>query len=99
MTATALGERDAQVVAVRAILEELRRALGGRDTMRGEITYADVAAATLMQGIAPVDDRRIRLPPATRAVWTQDDLAREFSDLVLWRDRLYDAHRGSRVRA
>ena len=94
-----LGERDAQVAAVRAILVELRRALGGRDTMLGEITYADVAAATLMQGIAPVDDRRIRLLPATRAVWTQDDLAREFSDLVLWRDRLYDAHRGSRVRA
>ena len=56
-------------------------------------SYADVIMASLLQGVAPVADRYIRLGPATRAAWTQLELARANADLIAWRDRLYEHHR------
>jgi glutathione S-transferase len=49
--------------------------------------------ASALQGVSAVADDYIPLGPATRAVWTQPELAAEFSDLVAWRDRLYERHR------
>lgn len=79
--------------AVRALLAELRSALGGRSYLIGSFSYADILMASSLQGISPVADEYIPLGPATRAVWTQPELAAEFSDLVAWRDRLYEQHR------
>ena len=33
------------------------------------------------------------LAPAVREVWSNDELARSFADLVEWRDWLYADHR------
>lgn len=79
--------------AVRALLVELRSALGGRPYLTGSFSYADIVMASALQGVSPVADEYIPLGPATRAVWTQPELAAEFSDLVAWRDRLYERHR------
>jgi glutathione S-transferase len=55
--------------------------------------------AVLLQAVAPVADRYIRLGPATRQVWSQPELAAEFADLIAWRDTLYERHRAKRQRA
>jgi len=79
------------------ILERLRGALaglsGGSPCLLGDFGYADIIMATSLQGISPVEDRFLRLPPATRQVWTRPSLASGFADLIEWRDRLYRDHR------
>lgn len=79
---------------LRATLETLRAALKKSSPyLLGAFSYADIIMATTLQGILPVADRYIRLGPATRKVWTQPELAREYAELIEWRDRLYDQHR------
>lgn len=87
----AVGSHEQAVIEA---LEQLRRGLDGRSYLLDGFTYADIVAATLLQGIAPVGDEHIRLGPATRIVWTHDALSERFSDLLQWRDGLYRDHRG-----
>lgn len=88
----------------------LRRMRAGLDALRAGLppatnqpylldafSYADIAMATVIQGVLPVDNRYIRLGPATRAAWTREDLARDYADLVRWRDELYSRHRARRA--
>lgn len=83
---------------LRARLGELRAALAdGRHFLLGEFSYADIAMAAALQFVHPVDDRRIRLGPATRRAWTDLDLAGELTDLIEWRDQLYAARRAFRT--
>lgn len=84
---------EAGTLTLRTALEDLRAALGGRDHVYAELTYADLAMAVVLQMVRPVPDRWIRLGPAAREVWTDETLATDFADLVDWRDRLYAAHR------
>lgn len=89
-----LDERQTQVAALRAALETLRGALAkGSSYLIGSFSYADIAVASCLQGVSPVDDSYIPLGPATRKAWTLEDLATEFADLIAWRDRLYEQHR------
>lgn len=75
-------------------LDELRAALDGRAYLfDGELTYADITAAMVLQGVRPVRDAFIRLGPATRLCWTMPALESRFADLLEWRDQLYDKHR------
>jgi glutathione S-transferase len=75
-------------------LDEIRAALAGRAyLLDGELTYADIAAAMVLQIVRPVRDAFIRLRPATRACWTTPALERRYGDLLDWRDQLYDKHR------
>lgn len=79
--------------ALGAVLEALRAGLAGGDhLLDGVFTYADVLGAAVMQFVDPVDDRFIRIGPASRAAWT-DPLAGDYPDLIAWRDRLYDRYR------
>jgi len=80
--------------AVRAALEELRRALdeGGRYLL-GSFSYADIAMTSVVQAVRPVTHARYPLGTATRRVWTHEGLAKEFGDVVAWRDALYRDHR------
>jgi glutathione S-transferase len=79
---------------VRAGLDRLRSGLAaGSLYLEGLFSYADIAMATLIQGISPVEDRFWKIGPGTRATWTQTALATEYADLVAWRDRLYEAQR------
>ncbi len=79
---------------VRDRLVQIRAGLGGRATLLETFSYADIAVATSLQGVSPVNSPTIRLGPALRQAWTQPELAAEFADLIAWRDGLYAAHRG-----
>ena len=88
--------RDTEGVeaTIAAALDELRAARGGRAyLLDGELTYADLTAAMMLQIVRPVRDTFIRLGPATRACWTMPALEARYADLLEWRDQLYDKHR------
>ena len=77
----------------REALDGLRAALprstASRHLIGDALTFADVAMATALQFVRPVDDRYIALGPATREAWTHPALAAEYEDLLGWRDALY----------
>ncbi len=77
-----------------AAFDALRAALarnGG--TVLAKPSFADLAMAALLQGVVPVDDRYLPLGPATREVWTNEELAAKYEDLVEWRDAIYARRR------
>lgn len=83
---------------MRAGLDRFRAGLSaGGGYLIGSFSYADIALATVLQGVSPVDNRHIRLGPSTRAAWTIASLARDYADLVAWRDDLYARHRPPRA--
>jgi glutathione S-transferase len=88
-------DQDAARDELRAVLGELRGALAdGRRYLAGDaLGYADLAMATTLQFIRPVDTGIVPLGPATRRVWTDLELASDFTDLLEWRDQLYARHR------
>lgn len=89
-----LGDLAAHAAQMRVGLAALREALaGGTRCLLGSFSYADIAMATLLQGVEPVADAYISLGPATRRAWTQSELARDYADLLRWRDELYRDHR------
>jgi glutathione S-transferase len=91
-----LADLEGQKRICRGALDRLRSGLAASGPyLEGTFSYADIAMATLLQGISPVDNRFIKLGRDLRAVWTQPDLASEYADLVAWRDRLYETHRRS----
>ncbi len=85
---------DQHRATIADVLRELRTELDGAEFMNGKsLSALDMLAASLLQGVSPVADRFIELGPATRRAWTIEPLAEEFSDLIVWRDRLYAEHR------
>lgn len=74
-------------------LVALREGLKGRAHLFDDFSYADVTSAVMLQFVAPVDERFIRLGPASRRVWTHRELRDRFADLVEWRDALYAKQR------
>lgn len=92
-----LADPGAHEAGLRAGLDALRAGLaGGKATLLGEFSYADIVAASMLQGVQPVADAHLRLGPGTRRAWTQPGLARDYADLVAWRDGLYRDHRPRR---
>jgi len=87
------GDLEASQVAIRAELAETRNALGNKPYLLDAFTYADITMAVVIQAVRPVAKEFIRLGPAMREVWTNDELATEFADLIEWRDALYAKHR------
>lgn len=87
---------DAEVEhTLRPLLEEAREAIedGGYVLSRLGLsfTYADIALAATMQVVRPRETST--LGPATREAWTNAALARDFEDLLAWRDAIYGKHR------
>lgn len=80
---------------VREVLNKIRKALNGRRFIYDDFTYADITAAGTLQFVRPPADKYIPLKPSIRTVFTQNDLANEFADLLEWRDALYADKRGS----
>jgi glutathione S-transferase len=83
---------------IAASLEALRGALGKQRYLVGQLSFADVAMAAVLQFVAPLGEPWFRLGPATTKAWSEPDLAERFVDLVAWRDDLYREHRGPRAR-
>ena len=65
-------------------LEAIREALGDGPFIYGTFSAADMMAASLVTAVQP--HASPSLGPATRAVWTDEELVERFSDLVTWRD-------------
>lgn len=75
-------------------LEAFREVLSGTESyVLGRFTYADVVMAASLQVVWPVSNRWVPLGDGTRGVWEEPALAGRFSDLLAWRDWLYDRHR------
>ncbi len=72
-------------------LQEVRRALGGGSYLEGAFSWADVCIATSLQAVRP--HAKAPFGPATHAAWTNEELAREFDDLLMWRDAIVAKHR------
>lgn len=78
-------------------LDAMRNALatapeGSPRTLLGRFSYADIAAAQVLASIAPPP--ALKLGKASRRCFSDDELAREYADLVAWRDALYAEFRG-----
>lgn len=94
--AVANEDEASRLSRMRAGLDALRAGLPSKADapyLLGAFSYADIAMATMIQGVLPVDDRYIPLGPGTRAAWTREDLARDYPDLIQWRDGIYARHR------
>ena len=82
------GEAEA---VIRPALEEVRAALGGRPHLLDGFTFADLAIAASLQAVVPREGAPIG--PATRVIWSNEALGRDFPDLLAWRDALYAKYR------
>jgi glutathione S-transferase len=82
---------------VRPLLTKIRAARGPRATLLDGFSYADITVCASLTMLRPRDDAK--LGPATRETWTHPALAREFDDLLAWRDDVYRTHRPERARA
>jgi len=76
---------------LRPALERIRRDLAGKPFLLHAFSFADVAIASALHTLRPTTQSD--LGPATRAAWTNEPLAREFEDLLMWRDAIYAKHR------
>ena len=88
--------RDPDAEAERVLgpaLDDVREGLGGRATLLDAFSFADVAIAASMHVLLPW--ARAPIGPATRAIWENVALAREYEDLLAWRDAVYAKHRPS----
>ncbi|MFT5355410.1 MAG: glutathione S-transferase [Polyangiales bacterium] len=81
------GGGEARLVT---ILEELRAALAGGDTILDEFSYADIAMGLVVDFVKPVPLRS--RGPATERIWAVPGLEARFGDLVQWRDRVLNRH-------
>jgi glutathione S-transferase len=93
-----MRDQDAARAALAEVLEEVRAALakapatGGVKTLLGRFTFADVAVAQVLAFVEP-PAFGLKLGTATRRSFCDEQLRARFSDLVAWRDALYEAHR------
>lgn len=79
-------------VDLKSFLVLLRRRLtqaGGKYIM-GELSYADLIAVTVLQGVLPVSNRFLELKAPIRQIWTDEVFKIEFVDLLQWRDQIYE---------
>ncbi|MBL8681975.1 MAG: glutathione S-transferase N-terminal domain-containing protein [Myxococcales bacterium] len=89
-----LGHEAENIDALRKVLAVLRPKVQlDQPPTRETLTATDILIATLLQPVRPVDAAHIALGPAVRRAWNDDALAREFADLVAWRDATYRAAR------
>jgi glutathione S-transferase len=88
--------------ALRADLLRLRTGLAQGDggfLVDGRLTFADLAMGCALQFVEPVSERWVRLGEANRPLWRDAELADEFTDLVQWRDGLYEGWRQSSLKS
>ncbi len=80
---------------LRKVFEILRKSLAQSKTgyLLDELTYADIAMAVSLQFISPISERYQKIPDALRRCEHHEKLAKEFSDLIKWRDLIYQKHR------
>lgn len=94
----ALRDVAAARAALGAVLDELRAALAaapatdGVKTLLGQFSFADIAASQALSFVDP-PAWGLRVGPANRRHFTDDEHRERYADLIAWRDALYAAHR------
>lgn len=90
---------DRHRAVLRQCLLDLRADLAAGQS-RGEprtllptVTYADITLAQALVFVRPPDAPWLPLGPANRKAFGDEELAREFADLLTWRDDLYQRWR------
>jgi len=78
---------------IRAGLRAVSEALGKKDYILDSFSFADIVGTSVVQAIAPGDDKYVNLPPGTRRLWNHEKLQKEFGHLIEWRDKIYSKHR------
>lgn len=80
---------------LRGILMELRRLIAGANqgNLLEDFSYADIAMAVTLHFVSPPNPEFMKIGPATRATWANPTLARDFADVVEWRDEIYRKYR------
>ena len=73
-------------------LVALREGLGGRDYLLDSFTFADIAMATSLQMVLPPASRYVQMGSFSRQCWTRHELVDGASDLLAWRDRIFERH-------
>jgi len=72
--------------------DRLRAAIGDRGHVLGGFTYADISMAMPITFIVPPAPPLLRVGEATRRRMGDSGLARDYADLVTWRDGLLRRH-------
>lgn len=75
------------------VLIAMSKQLEGRAYLVDDFSYADITMAAALQFLEPVDSPTIRLPKRSRKCWGTPDLAKQFPNLIAWRNELYAKHR------
>jgi len=77
-----------------SILTNLLKAAGGKrfSGLEGGISFVDIVAATSIQFV-PLPGGRVPYGPNVAPLWREPDLEAEFSDLIAWRDSIYNEFR------
>ena len=89
-----LSDLNAAQEVIRDHLVTLREHIASKEgPLLGTFTFADIAMASVLQGVSPVAQRFWPLGEHTRACWRQGALAEEFADVLSWRDETYEAYR------
>jgi glutathione S-transferase len=76
-----------------SLLEKIRAELGDRPYVLDEFSFADITLAMPLQFVSPVDNQYIDLGYHVKKTMEDIELAKEFKDLIDWRDQLYEKHR------
>ena len=79
--------------SMREGLSTMRERLDGKPYLLDAFSYGDILLATSLQLVRPLSFEHMPLGPETASCWTRRGLAEEFSDLLAWRDGVYEAQR------
>lgn len=89
------GGTDAEALLdqQRAVLEEVRQALGGRQTLLDDFSLADIFVAVSMSFVCPPPRNALGLGERSQRCWTRPELTEAYADVLAWRDGIYTRHR------
>lgn len=82
---------DHRNVVVQGLEEIRKRVQNKKEGVLGPFTYADITLAVALQFVKPVPNRFIPMGEQTRVQVNKLGLAEQFSDLVQWRDQVYES--------
>ena len=71
-------------------LDKTRQQLlaSGGEFLLGQFSYADIAMASVLEVVSPLEARLVPRGKRSRQLWSEPTLAAEYADLLHWRARL-----------
>jgi glutathione S-transferase len=88
---------DEHIQRMRDFALEVRKSIKG-NYLAGQFSYLDISVASTLNIIQPAGQKFLQVSESMRSLWTQDEMVKEFGDLLDWRDRIYSLHRKRRLK-